>query len=237
MFEELNNKPILRFNGTYDEVALAGAVVEPYEMSLRETVMSSIADPNIGFVLLIAGALGLYIEFNAPGLIVPGVAGGILLLLGLSSLSVLPISWVGVSLLILGLVLFGLEAHFTSGILGVGGAVSMVLGAVLLVNGPPSLQIHLSTALAVVIPFAMITIFLLTIVMKAQVNKAITGMKGMLGEVGEARTELSPVGKIFIHGEYWNAESSVPVSPGTKVRVVSSEGLTLHVEPINTGTS
>lgn len=113
----------------------------------------------------------------------------------------------------------------------------MVLGAVLLVNGPPSLQIHLSTALAVVIPFAMITIFLLTIVMKAQVNKAITGMKGMLGEVGEARTELSPVGKIFIHGEYWNAESSVPVSPGTKVRVVSSEGLTLHVEPINTGTS
>jgi membrane-bound serine protease (ClpP class) len=160
------------------------------------------------------------------------VLGGILALLGLSSLAVLPVNWIGAALLILGAVLFALEAKFTShGVLGIGGTVSMVLGALLLINGPPEISIHLSTALAVSIPFAAITMFLMTLALRARANKAVMSDGGMLDEIGEARTALAPAGKVFVHGEYWDAESSAPVEPGAKVRVVGVEGLKLRVEP------
>lgn len=237
LLESLNATEVQRFDGRFQPLNLAGAIVETYELTWRERIMSAIANPNIGFILIIAGALGLYVEFNAPGLIVPGVAGGIALLLGLSSLSVLPINWIGVALLIFGLVLFGLEAHFSGGILGIGGGISMVFGAMILVDGPPQLQIGLGIALAVTVPFALITIFLLTIVLRAQANKAVTGTSGMLGEIGEVRTPLAPVGKIFIHGEYWNAEAEAFQAVGTKVRVVAVEGMKLRVSPLDPGSS
>jgi membrane-bound serine protease (ClpP class) len=232
LFAKLDGREITRFNGRMEVLRLAGAEVTDYQPTVRERIISSIADPNVGFILLVLGALGLYVEFSSPGLIVPGVAGGILALLGLSSLAVLPINWVGAALLILGLAMFILEAKFAShGILGGGGTLALILGALLLINGPPELQIHLSTALAVSLPFALITMFLMTLVVRARANKAITGEEGLIDEVGEARTALAPAGKIFVHGEYWDAVSNAPVESGAEVRVVGFDGMKLRVEP------
>ena len=232
LFAALHGREITRFDGRREKLDLAGAETTLYETTMRERIVSSIADPNVGLILLVLGALGLYVEFSAPGLIVPGVGGGILLLLGLSSLAVLPINWVGASLLVLSLVLFGLEAHIPShGILGTGGAVAMLLGAVLLIDGPPELRIRWSTALAVTLPFALITMFLVTLAVKARANKTSMGDSGLLREIGVARTALDPAGKVFIHGEYWDAESSTRVEVGARVRVVALEGLKLRVAP------
>jgi membrane-bound serine protease (ClpP class) len=232
LFDALDGREITRFDGRKEVLHLAGAEVVPYDLTLRERVISAIADPNIGFILLVVGALGLYVEFNSPGLIFPGVAGAISLLMGASSLAVLPLNWVGVSLLLLGGTLFILEAHFAShGILGTGGTVAMILGALLLVNGPPSMQIHLLTALSVSIPFALITMFLLSLAIRARRNKSLMDGEGVLNEIGEARTALAPAGKVFVHGEYWDAVSSTPVEPGGEVRVVAVDGMKIRVEP------
>ena len=233
LLRELNGREIKRFNGSVEKLDLSDPQVVEYDKTLRERIISAIADPNIGFILLVVGALGLYVEFSSPGLIFPGVAGGILLLLGLSALSVLPINWVGAALLVLALALFILEANFAShGVLGAGGAVAMVLGALLLVNGPPSVRIRLSTAIAVTLPFAVITMFLVSLVIRARRGKVMTGEQGLIAEVGEARTALTPRGKVFVHGEYWDAESSAPVQPGARVRVIAIEGMLLKVEPL-----
>jgi len=232
LLEALDGREITRFDGRKEVLHLTGAEVVPYETTLRERIISAIADPNIGFILLVVGALGLYVEFNSPGLILPGVAGGILLLMGVSSLGVLPLNWVGVSLLLLGAALFVLEAHFAShGVLGSGGTVAMVLGALMLIDGPPEMRIRLVTALSVSIPFALITMFLLTLALRARRNKSLMGGEGLLNEIGEARTALAPGGKVFVHGEYWDAISSSPVEPGGEVRVVAVDGMKLKVEP------
>ena len=232
LLDALNGREIARFDGTRVKLALAGAEIVTYEKTMRESLMSAISDPNIAFVMLILGALGLYLEFTHPGLILPGVAGGILALLGLAALSVVPINWGGVALLILAVTLFVLEAKFAShGILGAGGAVAMILGALLLVEGPPEMRIRLGTAIGVTLPFALITVFLLSLVLKARANKVVTGEAGMIGEVGVARTALAPRGTIFVHGELWDAVSSITLEAGSRVRVVAVEGLTLKVEP------
>lgn len=236
LFQALDGREITRFDGRKEVLHLGGADVVPYQPTPRERVISAIADPNIGFILLIAGALGIYIEFNSPGLIIAGVGGGILLLLGLSSLAVLPLNWVGVALLLLGGALFVLEAHFAShGVLGAGGTVALVLGALMLVNGPPEMQIHLVTALSVSIPFALITMFLLSLAIRARRNKSLMGGEGLLNEIGEARTALAPAGKVFVHGEYWDAVSQSPVEAGGEVRVVAVDGMKLQVEPKTAG--
>jgi membrane-bound serine protease (ClpP class) len=232
LIEALNGREITRFDGAKVKLDLAGAEIVAYQKTMREALVSSISDPNIAFILLILGALGLYLEFTHPGLILPGVAGGILALLGLAALSVLPINWGGVALLILAVALFILEAKFAShGILGAGGAVAMVLGALLLVEGPPEMRIHLGTAIGVTLPFALITVFLVSLVLKARANKVVTGEAGMIGERGVARTALEPEGKIFVHGELWDAVCSTKLDAGARVRVVDVDGLTLRVEP------
>jgi len=232
LLDALNGREITRFDGTKVKLDLAGAEIVVYQKTVREAMVSSISDPNIAFILLILGALGLYVEFTNPGLILPGVAGGILALLGLAALSVLPINWGGVALLILAVALIILEAKFAShGILGAGGAVAMVLGALLLVEGPPEMRIHLGTAIGVTLPFALITVFLVSLVLKARANKVVTGEAGMIGERGVARTALEPEGKIFVHGELWDAGCSTKLEAGARVRVVDVDGLTLRVEP------
>jgi membrane-bound serine protease (ClpP class) len=160
------------------------------------------------------------------------VAGAILALLGLSSLSILPINWVGVALLLLAVALFVLEAKFTShGILGIGGTLSMVLGALLLINGPPEVRIHLTTALAVSIPFALITMFLMAIVIRARRNKVLTGPSGMIGEIGVSSTALEPEGQVLVRGEYWHAVASSNIPAGARIRVKAVADLKLVVEP------
>lgn len=233
LLAQLNGREVVRLNGTHQKLNTSGAEVVEESLTWRERLVSAIADPNIGFILLVLGVLGLYVEFQSPGLIFAGVAGAVLVLLGLSSLAVLPINWVGVVLLILAAALFVLEAKITShGVLGIGATVSMVLGAMLLVDGPPEVRIHLSTALAVSVPFALITMFLVSIVVRARRGKVLTGISGMLDEIGIARTDLSPAGKVFVHGEYWDAVSSAPLPEGSRVRVTAVDGMTVHVEPL-----
>jgi membrane-bound serine protease (ClpP class) len=232
LFAQLNGRTVKRFDGREVKLELEAVRVVEYKPTLRERIVSAIADPNIGFILLVLGALGIYVEFTTPGLIVPGVAGGILALLGLSALAVLPINWLGVALLLLAGALFVLEAKFASnGILGAGGAVAMVLGAMLLVEGPPELRIRLSTALAVSLPFATITVFLVTLVVRARANKVLTGREGMIDEIGQALTALDPAGKVFVRGEYWDAVATAPVAEGSRIRVVALDGMRLRVEP------
>jgi len=231
LFQQLNGREITRWDGSKQTLHLAQAVAAEARETLRERIIAAIADPNIGFILLVVGALGIYVEFSSPGLIFPGVLGGILLLLGLSSLSILPINWAGVALLLLAVALFVLEAKFTShGILGIGGTVAMILGALLLITGPPVVHIHLLTALAVSIPFALITVFLVTIVVRARRNKVLTGATGMIGEIGVSRTPLEPEGQILVRGEYWDAVASTNLPAGARVRIKAISGLKLLVE-------
>jgi membrane-bound serine protease (ClpP class) len=231
LLQDLNGREITRWDGHKLTLHLAGASVTEVPRTLRERVIVAIADPNIGFILLVLGALGIYVEFTSPGLIFPGIAGAILVLLGLSSLSVLPINWVGAGLLVLALAFFVLEAKFAShGMLGAGGTVAMVLGALLLINGPPEMRIHLPTALAVALPFAAITMFLLSIVIKARRNKVLTGPEGMIGELGVAQTALEPEGQVLVRGEYWSAVAPSSIPAGAEVRVKGVAGLKLQVE-------
>jgi membrane-bound serine protease (ClpP class) len=232
LLAELDGREVTRFDGRRETLHTRDAGVADYRLSMRERIVSAVADPNIAFILLILGALGIYVEFSSPGLILPGAAGGILALLGLSGLAVLPINWIGAALLILGAAMFVLEAKFAShGVLGVGGTIAMVLGALLLINGPPEVRIRLATALAVTVPFALITMFLVSLVIRARAQKVVTGDTAMLDEIGLAFTALAPAGKVFVHGEYWDAVSAAPVEPGAEVKIVAVDGMKLHVEP------
>jgi membrane-bound serine protease (ClpP class) len=229
--QQLDGREITRWDGRKITLRLAAASVTETKRTLREQVIGAIADPNIGFILMVLGVLGIYVEFTSPGLIFPGIAGAILALLGLSSLSILPINWAGVGLLALSIAFFVLEAKFAShGMLGIGGTISMVLGALLLVDGPPDMRIHLSTALAVALPFAAITMFLVSLVVKARQNKVVTGAEGMIGQVGVAQTALEPEGQVLIRGEYWDAVAPSNIPAGAHVRVRGVAGLKLQVE-------
>jgi membrane-bound serine protease (ClpP class) len=232
LLDALDGRDVTRFDGRHEVLHTGGAEIVEYRLTARERIIDAVADPNVGFILMALGALGIYVEFNAPGLILPGVVGGILGILGLSSLAVLPINWIGAALLLLGVAMFVLEAKFAShGILGSGGAISMTLGALLLINGPPEVRIHLTTALAVTVPFAVITVFLLTLALRARRNKSVMGLDSLLDQTGEARTALAPGGKVFVHGEYWDATSATPVEAGGEVRVVGVDGMKLRVVP------
>jgi membrane-bound serine protease (ClpP class) len=232
LIAQLDNRPIKRFHGEQQVLHLAGATLSRFELSLRQRVLVFISDPNLALILLAIGALGIYSEFNAPGMILPGVAGAICALLGLAALSVLPISWLGASLLILAAVFFVLEIKFSShGVLGIGGAIALVLGSVLLIDTPlPELRIHPLTAISISLPFALITAFLVTIAAKARRNKKTGGPESVLGQVGVAVEDLNPDGRIFAHGEYWFASATSPVKAGEKVKVTQMKGLELTVE-------
>ena len=229
----LNGMVITRFDGTKQTLALKDAKISVYQLSLRQKMLKAVSDPNLALVVLLLGALGLYVEFSTPGLILPGVAGAILLLLGLSAIALLPLNWLGVALIVLAIALFVLEAKFTSfGILGAGGAAAMILGALFLVEGPPEFRIGLGTAIGIALPFGAISVFLTTLVIRAHGEKTQTGVSGLVGESGIARTALNPEGKILVHGEYWDAVSSVAVTEGTRVRVLAVDGMRLKVEPV-----
>lgn len=231
----IDGRTVTRFDGSSVTLHTAGASTVVYERSLRQKIVAAIADPNIALILLVIGALCIYVEFSSPGAIAPGVAGAILVLLGLSAISVLPINWLGAALLVLAFTLFALEVKFTShGVLGAGGALAMILGAVMLIDSPvPEMRIRWSTAVALALPFSAITVMLLALAVRSRRAKVATGREGMVGEIGAAITELAPAGKIFVHGEYWDAVSTLPAPPGARVRVTAIKGLTLTVEPLD----
>ncbi len=239
LFAQLEGREVARFDGRKQTLRLAGASVTTYQPNFRERIVMAIADPNIALILIVIGVLGIYLEFSSPGLIAPGVVGAIAVLLGLSALSVLPINWAGAGLLLVAFTLFVLEAKFAShGVLTIGGAVAMVLGAVLLVDSPlPELRIRFGVALTLALPFAIITSILLTLAVRARANKVVTGPAGMLGEIGVAITALAPEGKVRVRGEYWNATAppGARVEPGAKVSITAIRGLQLDVKPDPSG--
>jgi membrane-bound serine protease (ClpP class) len=234
LLKQLNGRTIHHFDGSTQVLHLANQPVEELPATLRQRILGWLMDPNIAFMVLAVGALALYAEFNHPGAIIPGVVGVIFILLTLFALNLLPTRYASLALIALAFVLFALEAKFVShGILTIGGIVSLTLGGVLLVDGPiPEMRVKLLTALAVSIPFGAITAFLMSIAWHARRNKIVTGSQGIIGELGVARTDLIPSGKVFVHGELWNARSTHPLHSGTQIRVVAISQLELEVEPV-----
>lgn len=234
LLKQLDGRVIHRFDGTAMTLHVANQPVEELPATLRQRVLGWLMDPNIAFLVLAVGCLSLYVEFNHPGAIIPGVVGSIFILLTLFALNLLPTHYASLALIALAFVLFALEAKFVShGILTVGGIVCLTLGGVLLVDGPiPEMRVKLLTALAVSLPFGLITAFLMSIAWRARRNKVITGAQGIIGELGVARTDLAPNGKVFIHGELWDAHSTKPLRAGSAIRVIAIRQLELEVEPV-----
>jgi membrane-bound serine protease (ClpP class) len=232
LLKQLDGRTIQRFDGSTAVLHLAGQPVEDMPATLRQKVLGWLMDPNIAFLVLAVGALALYAEFNHPGAIIPGVVGVIFILLTLFALNLLPTRYASLWLIALAFVLFALEAKFAShGVLTAGGIASLTLGGLLLVDGPiPEMRVKLIVALAVSLPFGLITAFLMTIALRALRNKVTTGSQGLVGELGVARTELAPNGKVFVHGELWNARAAKPIHNGDTVRVVAITELELLVE-------
>jgi membrane-bound serine protease (ClpP class) len=235
LLRQLDGRTITRFDGTKMVLSLKNPVTTPFELSARQSFLARIVEPDVFFVLLMVGVLGLYTEFTHPGMIAPGVIGGICAVLALYAMHILPVNFAGVLLILLALALFILEAKFTShGVLAIGGIVSMVLGAMFLIRSPlTSGGVSLSVALAATLPFALITIFLMRLVLRSRSWKSTTGREELIGEEGIAISGLGAgaEGMIRVHGELWQAVSSRPVPEGKSVRVRSVEGLKLHVEP------
>ena len=233
LLADLDGKMVKRFDGSETTLSLADAAVQPFELSYRQSILLTLIDPNLAFILLVLGLVGVYVEFSNPGLIFPGVAGAILVILGAMALTVLPLNWAAAALIVLGLVFFVLEATTTTnGILAAGGVVAMVLGAVMLVDTDiPELSINWGTAVGVTLPFAAITVFLLQLAVRSFRAKVVTGAQGMIGEIGVAKTDVFAKGRVFVHGEWWNAFSATPIPVGAPVRVVGVDDLKLRVEP------
>jgi membrane-bound serine protease (ClpP class) len=232
LLERFDGTEVVRFDGTRVRLALADASIEVLEMTPRQRLLSAIMDPNIALILGLVGLLGLYLEITNPGLIFPGVIGGISLILALYAFNLLPVTLTGVLLILLSLALFVVEATVpSSGILAMGGVVAMVAGGLMLVDGPiPELRIQLPTVLAVAIPMAVITVFLVRLILVSQRTKSVTGRSGMIGEVGTALTDIGAAGNVRVHGEYWAARSRAPIAKGERVRVLRVDGLNLDVE-------
>jgi len=233
LLRAIEGRAFKRYDGTNVTLHVANTRINTIEMSLRQRLMSSLMDPNIAFLLLVLGGLALFAEFNHPGAVVPGVVGVIAIVLALFALNFLPTRFASLALLLVAFALFALEAKFaTHGVLGIGGIVCMVIGALFLVDGPiPQMRVNVITATAVSIPIGVIAIFLTTLVLRARRGKIATGSEGMVGQIGIARTPLEPDGKVFVHGELWNAIASNQIAEGTRVRVAKVNGLRLMVEP------
>jgi membrane-bound serine protease (ClpP class) len=234
LFKQIASKPVKRFDGQMATLNLVGQPVRLYNMTLKEQILDYIMDPNVAFILLAIGALALYAEFNHPGAVVPGTVGVVFILLAGFALNLLPVRFAAVVLILASFILFALEAKFaTHGVLGIGGIVTLTLGGLLLVDAPiPEMRVHLLTALAVSLPLGVITVFLMSIALKARANKITTGAQGLIGEVGVAQTPLSPQGKVFVHGEIWNAVAKSNVAAGERVVVRKVEDLQLEVDPV-----
>jgi len=234
LLKQLDGRTLTRFNGSTTVLHLANQRVQSLEMSLKQRILDFIMDPNVAFILFAIGMLALYVEFNHPGAIVPGVVGFIFVLLAIFAFNILPTRHAALILIVAAFVMFILDAKFaTHGALTVGGIALMILGALLLVDAPiPEMRVRLVTALAVSVPIGLITVFLVGLVIKARRSKVVTGSQGLIGEIGIAQSALQPEGKVFVHGELWDAVSSANVAPGERVLVKRIDGLRLSVDPV-----
>jgi membrane-bound serine protease (ClpP class) len=235
LLRQLDGRTIKRFDGTQLTLVLKNSVRTPFELSARQKFLARIVEPDVFFVLLILGVLGLYTEFTHPGVIAPGVIGGICLVLALYAMHFLPVNLAGLFLIGLSLAFFILEAKAPShGVLAFGGVVSMFLGALFLIRSPlTSGGVSLGVALAATVPFGVLAVVLMRLVLKSRQWKSATGKEELIGEHGIAMAKLAAgtEGMIRVHGELWRAESSQPIEEGETVKVLRVEGLKLYVEP------
>jgi membrane-bound serine protease (ClpP class) len=230
LLKQANGKKV-DVDGRQETLSLKDVRVERFEMGLKQKIINVLSDPTIAYLLLMAGILGLYMEFSHPGVIFPGVAGAICLLLALTSLQMLPFNYAGLLLILLGVALLVGEAFVPSfGVLGIGGAIALGLGSLLLFDTETSdLTVDRSIVFTAVITLASLMLLLGYLVFKSQRQKPTLGVEGLVGETGEVRIKLEPNGKIFVHGEYWNAEGDGEIPVGEKVKVVGVEGMCLKV--------
>lgn len=236
LLQKLNGREITRFNGAKVRLELTGAARQSFSLSLRQSFLARIVEPDVFFLLLIVGALGLYTEFTHPGMVAPAVIGAICMVLALYAMHLLPVNLAGIVLIVVAIALFILEAKYTShGVLLVGGVAAMMLGALFLVRSPLTGRgVSPLVALAVTLPFAGISVFLMRSVLRSRKWKPATGPEEMIGEVG---TVVKPVaagaeGVIRWRGELWRAFSSQEIAEGKAARVVRLEGLRVEVAPV-----
>jgi membrane-bound serine protease (ClpP class) len=232
LFKQIATRPIKRFNGQSLTLNLVGKREQVLEPTLKDRILTCIINPNVASVLLMIGIMALYAEFNHPGAVIPGTVGIVFILLAVFALNLLPTRFAAVVLILASFVLFALEAKFaTHGVLAIGGISTLIIGALLLVDAPiPEMRVRLATALAVSIPLGAITVFLMTVALRARRNKVTTGMEGLVGRVAVAQTALAPAGKVFVHGEIWDAMASANVPAGDEVVIRRVDGLQLRVD-------
>lgn len=238
LIERLDGYEVRRFDGTTSVLQAANAEFVVTEFSIRHEFMELLSIPAVAAFLLLAGLGGLYIEFTHPGVVFPGVVGALCLLLFALSAQVLPVSTVGVLLILLALIMFLLEIKVTSfGMLTLGGAIALIIGGWMLVDGPiPELRVPLEFVIPVAVTLTLVCAFVLRLAVRAMRERVGTGKEGMTGQVGIVRQALAPEGKVFVHGEIWDAISTAgAVAPGVRVRVLSVRDMLLSVEPAEEG--
>lgn len=201
------------------------------EMRLKHKVLNILADPNIAYLLMMAGMLGLYLEFSNPGLLFPGLAGGICLILALTAFQVLPINYTGLVLIGLGMALLIAEMFLPSfGILGVSGIAAFVLGSLFLFDTPDAeLAVDRGIIFAASLAVGTFMFIVGSLAVRAWRRPVASGMEGLQGEIGEVRTPLTPQGKVWVHGEYWTAQSDEEIEVGQKVQIVEIDHMILRV--------
>jgi membrane-bound serine protease (ClpP class) len=234
LLRQLDGRTIKRFDGRSLTLHTKGAVTERLDMSLRQRFLSAIAHPQIAYLLLTLGMLGLTVELWTPGAILPGVVGGLCLLLAFFAFQVLPVNTIGLLLVVFGVALLVLELKVPSfGTLGIGGTVSLLVGSVMLTRDVAGVRVGYGVIVPVVAALAIIILFLGRLAVTAQRIKPVTGVEGLIGECATALTPLGAAepGHVRAHGEIWRATSAHPVNAGRSVRVTGVDGLTLRVEP------
>jgi membrane-bound serine protease (ClpP class) len=233
LLRKLDGRIVTRFDGSVLTLRTRDARVVRVTMSLRQRVLSAVAHPNVAYLLLSLGTLGLTIEFWSPGAVLPGVAGGLCLLLAFFALQMLPVNYAGLLLILFGLALLALEIKVPSyGLLTVGGLASLVFGSMILMDSPsPELRLNLRVVLPAVVGCAAVAMFLVRLGVASQRRPAVTGVAGMIGESGQALTTIGPgtPGRVATHGEIWQATSEDSISEGARVRVTRVNGLQLVV--------
>ena len=225
---------VLKFDGITRTLHTKGAQAQPIQMSWRDRLLDIISNPTIAYILLMLGIYGIFFELSSPGAILPGVVGGIFLILAFYALQMLPVNYAGLALILFAIILFIAEIKVVShGLLAVGGVISLLLGSMMLFQSPVE---YMRVSLSVIIPAVMVSaaffIFAVTKAINARLKKPTTGMEGLVGEEGTVATPIAPEGKVSIHGEFWNAISDQPVEKGEKVQVVGVTKLKLKVNKI-----
>lgn len=234
LLNTLDGRTITRLNGSTQVLHTAGAEVNTIQPTLREKLLGWLADPNIALILLVCGALLIYLEFNSPGTIVPGALGTVLVLLAIFSFDLLPIHGIAVMLILAGFVLMVLEAKFGGhGALAIAGIISLTFGLLTLIDAPiPEMRIGPAVAFSVSAAFGIITVVLLRLAWKARQRKFRLGTDSVVGCIATAMEPLNPTGHVLVEGEIWDAVSAEPVAAGEKLRVISNEEFILHVMPV-----